>query len=483
MSAPWDILFGPPGTGKTWELLRLLEVELAAGIPPEEVAFVTFTKKAANEARDRAKAKFNYPDEAFVLFRTLHSLAFRQLGLSKSQVINKDHFEEFGDLAGIKVTGRFDIFEGDSYGFQHGDRLLFLENLARLRMIDPLTVSREMGHEDIQDETLLMVSRELGHYKRARHILDYTDMLSMFLARGQVPPVKVVFVDEAQDLSPIQWRVVEKLCANAERVYIAGDDDQAIFRWAGADVDHFINLPGRARVLDQSYRIPAAVQTFANSLIERVGYRRGKSWRPRAEHGSLQFLGSEEQLDMSSGSWLILARNTYLLKRAEEFCREEGFLYEYRGRKSIGDDVLLDIIDYEKVRRGGHVDTDRFDTVLANRISPKRIPHVVRGDGTPLPIWHEAMDRISLSDREYLIAALRRGEKPRQEPRIKLKTIHSEKGGEADHVVLYPDMSPRTLEHYHRFPDDEARVFYVGATRSRQSLYVMSPRSSRYFVL
>jgi ATP-dependent exoDNAse (exonuclease V) beta subunit len=53
---------------------------------------------------------------------------------------------------------------------------------------------------------------------------------------------KVLFIDEAQDLSLLQWEMVRKIWGEAEKTYIAGDDDQAIFKWAGADVDHFIAL-------------------------------------------------------------------------------------------------------------------------------------------------------------------------------------------------------------------------------------------------
>ena len=67
-----------------------------------------------------------------------------------------------------------------------------------------------------------------------------------------------MFIDEAQDLSLLQWEMVRKIWSRAEKTYIAGDDDQAIFKWAGADVDHFIALKEEVddiQTLDQSYRI------------------------------------------------------------------------------------------------------------------------------------------------------------------------------------------------------------------------------------
>jgi len=74
-------VFGPPGSGKTTYLLNVVEQELENGISAAGIGYFSFTRKAANEARDRAILKF--PDlnarTDFPYFRTLHSLAFHCL--------------------------------------------------------------------------------------------------------------------------------------------------------------------------------------------------------------------------------------------------------------------------------------------------------------------------------------------------------------------------------------------------------------------
>ena len=70
-------------------------------------------------------------------------------------------------------------------------------------------------------------------------------------------------VDEAQDLTPLQWDMVVKLALNADKVYIAGDDDQAIYEWNGADVLFFQTFPGKSKVLKNLRRLNKKVHFFA----------------------------------------------------------------------------------------------------------------------------------------------------------------------------------------------------------------------------
>jgi superfamily I DNA/RNA helicase len=80
-------------------------------------------------------------------------------------------------------------------------------------------------------------------------------MVQKFIDDGVSIPFKVLMVDEAQDLTPLQWDLVVKLARAVDRVYIAGDDDQAIYEWNGADVRLFQDFPGRSLILKKSVRL------------------------------------------------------------------------------------------------------------------------------------------------------------------------------------------------------------------------------------
>ena len=85
----WNIVLGPPGTGKTTFLLEKVEKFLEEGTDPRSIAYLAFTKKAATEALDRAVEKFMFDAEDLPYFRTIHSLCYRQLNLKKSDVLGK----------------------------------------------------------------------------------------------------------------------------------------------------------------------------------------------------------------------------------------------------------------------------------------------------------------------------------------------------------------------------------------------------------
>lgn len=239
LTARAQVILGPPGTGKTSTLLGLLEEELERGTEPERIGFFTFTKQAVKEGKTRALERFEISQKQLPYFRTLHSLCFLQLGLSKDAVLGASDLRDLNDKLNMRLSGSINTDDGHIASISRDDKLLFIENLSRMRQ-----VTLQEQWQDVDESVgwfeLERFARGLELFKRDRLLLDYTDMLQMFLRRGRAPSLDVMFVDEAQDLSPLQWAVVRKLCENAERIYIAGDDDQAIYRWAGADVDYLI---------------------------------------------------------------------------------------------------------------------------------------------------------------------------------------------------------------------------------------------------
>jgi superfamily I DNA/RNA helicase len=491
-----QIILGPPGTGKTTTLLGLLEKELENGTEPERIGFFTFTKQAVKEGKSRALDKFEVSQKQLPYFRTLHSLCFLQLGLSKDSVLSPSDFIDLNEILNLRLSGAINNDDGHITSVSKDDQLLFIENLARIRQV-PLEQQWQEVDTPVGWFELERFARGLNLFKKNRMLLDYTDMLERFLKRGVAPSLDVMFVDEAQDLSPLQWAVVRKLCEKADRIYIAGDDDQAIYRWAGADVDYLIKNATKALVLKQSFRIPSLVHEIATHCIDQVSSRIRKNWNPRKEAGQVQWEASYEHINMSESDWLVLARTNYLLEGVEEHCRSEGWFFKKKNWPSISEKKIKAVRDWEKFRVGHGL----LITELINILNYQKIP-------VPKPLqdyefdklvfindvlaqspklknedWHDCFHGLSVKERSYIRAMLRRGERITKEPRIRLSTIHAAKGTEATNVVLLTDLSRRIYDSYKDNPEDESRVFYVGLTRAKQNLFLIEPKSQRCFSL
>lgn len=493
-----QVFLGPPGTGKTTTLLGVVETELNNGVPPDKIGFVSFTKKATTEAITRASERFGLNEKDLPYFRTLHSLAYAGLGIRRGQVLQRDHYRRFGDALGEVITGSGPGDDG-LFGVRttRGDVMLFIDSLARTRRVSLFSQWKLVAPDDVEWPAQERFSRALRKFKSDLNLLDFTDMLERFPHEAFVPNLEALIVDEAQDLSPLQWAVVDRLAEKTKRDYVGGDDDQAIYRWAGADVEQFLQLRGTRHVLSKSYRLSRSVHARALEIVKRIRHRFEKPFTSRDEEGSVSFHNDPDEVDLSEGSWLILARNNYLLAPLEAYVRQRGWLYESRTFNAEASDVVHAMTDWERLRRGRTITLDRARIVYKFMSSGRGVtrqhrdlPGVRDEQEVTLEdlrqrygllttaIWHEALDRIPGEDRQYYVNVLRSGEKLTGKPRIKISTIHAAKGGEADNVLLLSDMSMRTWEDWQRFPDDEHRVFYVGATRARNSLRIISPRDA-----
>jgi hypothetical protein len=327
-------------------------------------------------------------------------------------------------------------------------------------------------------------------------------MLEQFVREDSGPKLEVLLVDESQDLSTLQWNVVWSLAKHVRRFVVAGDDDQAIFSWAGASVETLINLRGVVRVLDQSWRVPRSVQTVADDVISRVSSRRPKIWASRPVEGTVSVISSILDADWTGESVLVLARNQYLLRPVMEELESSGVLYEHHGHPSVRQATMSAIVAWETLRRGDRVTAaearrayDLMTVGVGVRRGYKTLPRYEddaqvslgelqeRGGLLVDSIWHVALDRIPPVERAYITRCRRNQERLSRPPRVRVGTIHESKGGEADRVVLLTDMAARTYEESFERPDEECRVWYVGATRARQELCIVRPRGPRYFTL
>ena len=472
MTRQLNVTLGPPGTGKTTEMLNKIEAFMKQGIEPEKIAFVSYTKKAVNEAAERAAERFNVSAKRFRNFRTVHATCYNGLGVTRNEVMGRDDYREIGKMLGVQFRGYSDASEGLAGGDKSGDYMLQLINLAHARDVDVRTVWKSIDQELCWFE-LKLLDDTLRQYKQDTGKIDFDDMLKNYVHQRPKVDVTAAIIDEAQDLSNAQWNVAKVAFRDAQHIEIAGDDDQAIYAWSGANVERFMAIKAETRVLEQSYRIPQSVHKTALGVIRQVSNRLDKVFAPRDEKGSVQYANDADSIDFANGeTWMLLARNVYFLKQYEEACDLKGVPYMMRGKPSIDQDHVRAIVLWERFRSGQDMseDDDHF-------LRPYRA-----GADNDM-VWFDALKKIPLNKREYYLSVLRSGYRLQDAPKIVINTIHGVKGGEADNVALMTDMTSKSYDSMQLNADNEHRVFYVGATRARQNLHIIQPQTTRGYLI
>ena len=468
-------VIGPPGTGKTRRLLNEVHKYVKNGTPHDKIGYFAFTRKAAGEARDRFLAKNqDLTKKDIKYFQPLHSLAFNNLGLKEENVMQEGNYQAIGEPSGIQI--KYASYETNNFNgiFSSSSEYLSLINLARVRQV---TAEQQFNRNEhlswISKTKLIGIEKEINNYKKVHNLIDFTDMIQQFLDKGDTPKFKVIFVDEAQDLSLIQWSMIKKIEEDTNcDVWIAGDDDQAIFGWAGADVDSFINWKAREILLDKSERVPQLIQRKALDVISRIYLNRlPKDYLPKNELGNIYERFNINGIDMSTGDWLILARTNSLLKTLPAYLKRKGFFFQTHQGNSMGKTLYEDILNWKKIQKGETLPEIHHQRILEN-IKNKEINF--QGD------WYEAFDNVSLSKRDYMRAMLDNGEDVLKDPRIKVSTIHGAKGGEAHNVILYLNQTANTIKGVKKSQDkqdEEFRVWYVGITRTIENLFLIKSKN------
>ena len=499
------IILGPPGTGKTTTLLNLVDEFIQQGVRPKQIGYFSFTRKAAREASSRAAEKFGLDIETDLEnFRTLHSYAFKMLSMTKEKMMKPEDYKEFGHKCGIPIkVARFSTEDGT---FNSDNEYLTIINTARVKRMDLLDYyDSRKNILDIERNTLYLLSEELERFKKEKGLKDFTDLLEDFIEKEISSKFEVLFIDEAQDLSLLQWDMVRQIWKNAEKTYIAGDDDQAIFKWAGADVDHFIALKEEVndiKVLDQSYRIPGGpIHELSQKIINKVQNRFDKNYKPRLEQGILRRYSDVTQVDMSKGNWLVLSSANHFLDDVKELCELRGWYYQHRGFNSVPLKLLLALNNWEHWRKGSQLNNVEIKNIYqylgASVLPGFRSGKTLHSDTKYLirdcraehglvtdSVWYEAFDGLDTVTENYIRNMRANGEEINKNPRIIMSTIHGAKGGEADKVLLMQDLTNAALETFSHDPDELHRLFYTGATRAKRELHVLDPKNfDRAYIL
>jgi len=533
-------IFGPPGTGKTTNLAR--QIRHAVELFGEASVLVTsFSRAAAAELAGQ-----DLPISSDHV-GTLHSHCWHALGRPEIAEAHVDEWNRQNRHLQITPVKKIHKLEGESPEedssdiARDGDQRLSELNRARGMMLP----------EETWPAALREFAAKWKRYKASTDTLDFCDLIENSLRQMPVAPRRpaVIFADEAQDLNPMQLRLVRLWGEDTRYFIIAADDDQTIYSWCGATPDAVLDPPipeDHKITLKQSYRVPRKVHELANRLIHQVSRRQEKLYEPRPDDG---LVVSVSQGGYKSPEYWILKTLMQHLERGETimmlascsymlhpllavlrnwgipfhnpYRKSNGFWNPLRlGRSGSSANRILSLLvahpdwgddsrpwtyrDFKSwaswLRATGILKPDagvQIDqSVDSALITPAQLPNLFEAGPLESLLTAFQGDYRQLLDwwRRHLAApfhprakfpmdvALKGGPKVlRESPKVIVGTIHSVKGGEADVVFLFPDLSPAADAAYQRYgPQRDAviRLFYVGMTRARKTLYICQRESS-----
>ena len=522
-------IVGPPGTGKTTTLSRLI-AKSCSQYGSEAVLVTSFTKAAARELVSR-----NLPlnDDRI---GTLHALCYRALERPKliDRELLKDWNASYPSMQFGGIGSNLDDPYGDieSSGAKDGDGLL--QELNRLR---GLQVPADFWPIRIQN-----FSQYWADFKDQTFTIDFTDLISRCVEeRVPIPhESRVMFLDEVQDFSPLELSLARWWGSSCEELYLGGDDDQVLYRFKGAIPDAFMSpdLPAeQVTILAQSYRVPRAVHAAATAWVEQIENRIQKDYKPRDVEGAVGQLDINykwhETLKYRLEEWIdagktvaILASCSFFLDPVKHKLRDWGFPFWNPYRKTRGDwnpltgrSGTISASDRVRMYRKP-VDEAGWWTYrelwewagclkaesIFHRGAKTLMRRKAEGEETSglavevddLEQWFAdpvAAEKATAGDVGWLQSNLldtyrkpigyacnileARGPKAlKDQPKITLGTVHSVKGGEASIVVLFPDLSPAGYQEWTtpgEARDSVRRMFYVGMTRAKEALYWAQP--------
>ena len=508
---------GVPGSGKTQQLKRQVEAWVDRdGISADRIVLTSFTRAAANVLRGRVPV----PTQNTA---TLHSFAFRGIGHCLVADGDKDLIKQWNE-SGIPESWRI---QGKTRSVE--DESLEVEPMEEGGYHAQYALWRALGRVTPLPAALSYFVARWDDFKAQTASIDFQDMIDHALTSVDVCPgdPDCFVVDEAQDLNPTQWALVQKWgAAVPHRFVVAGDPAQVLYSWIGASPDHLLAPlpPERSYLLGHSYRNPRKVQADAEGWLRQHSGTMcdGRYATPDDRDGGVYHMPVNYQdpealvgaalRHMAEGqTTAILSTCGFYLTPLIAKLREFGVPFHNPYRPAEGKWNPLRRLGEEgdttsSVQRlrcwlgdspsGPKIVTalEQLPAVWFRGTRKAALEQLMQGATVTDVLQPAAADAWGAGDggwyAEHMPEAKRRPlelawniyrrdpallDKP---PTVIVGTIHSIKGGEADNVYLLPDLPRRVVNDAQEdmgVRDAVVRQWYVGITRAREAVYYCEP--------
>lgn len=523
------------GTGKTRAITHRLAYAVDIGvIEPQKVLALTFTARAAGEMRTRLRA-LGVPG---ISARTFHAAALRQLmyfwpevlgGRFPQLLTTKTGFiTEAINRAGVTAVKNHSILR-DLAGEIEWSKVIGFAPDEYQRASDDYSRQVLSGGQRVNSGDIAKIYEAYESLKRQERAIDFEDVLLLTVGmleedrdvRDRVRDQYRYFtVDEYQDVSPLQQRLLDLWVGGRKDICVVGDPAQTIYSFAGATPAFLLNFTNRypdAEVirLNRGYRSSPEIINTANAILR--GALQSHELTSQNSHGErpaiilaesskseIENIVQEIQKALSSGAIpheiAVLARTNSQIDDMEQALNEAGIENQVRNaerffnRTEVRD--LMKVVRNASVLSGSSGDRSQGAATAAqgdwyadlkSALQPFGNSEYVRAF---LQLGRELVQEGVTSLRGYLRELEDRAEQnnPPTLPGVVLSTLHAAKGLEWERVYLIgvsegllpfgvtksaPAISAReSSRDSTNTIEEERRLFYVGITRAKSSLTV-----------
>ncbi|MBE0546484.1 MAG: UvrD-helicase domain-containing protein [Rubrivivax sp.] len=274
LAGPSLVLAGA-GSGKTRVIVHKIARLLQAGLEPKQIAAITFTNKAAQEMRERAKALVGPRAARDLAVSTFHSLGVRLLRSDGTRIGLKENFSilDSDDVLGVLRDA------GGNTDNALARRWQWAISLWKNQGLD--AAAAESAAADDDERIAARVMRRYEERLAAFQAVDFDDLIGLPLKLLQrdsevrekwQAQFRHILVDEYQDTNAVQYELLKALVGERGLFTAVGDDDQSIYGWRGATVDNLKRLPQdyphlKLIALEQNYRSTGHILRAANAVI------------------------------------------------------------------------------------------------------------------------------------------------------------------------------------------------------------------------
>lgn len=347
-----------PGSGKTTVLIHRTKMLLNSGVKKERILSLTFSKAGALDMKKRASI-FDIDIE----FSTIHRFCYKVL-INYFNKTNKYYtlIESTNNLKGeILRTIYYEIYK----------EYLTEDQLEEISSF--ISYTKNMLKFPREDEKLIEVYKKYEDYKKKQYLMDFDDMLTMCFGLFKNKPeilnyyqnmYDYIQIDECQDTSRIQHKIIYLLAKKHFNVYMVADDDQSIYGFRGAFPYAMLHIEEiykdiKKYVLNINYRSKQNIVNLCKGVINKNTERHTKDFKAfDTSDGNLNLIYSETREDtinylLSNADFeknVILFRNNISLIPYADYLYENDIDFMVKDKKNpfFYNPVIIDILNFIK---------------------------------------------------------------------------------------------------------------------------------------